>query len=201
MAAYGVLIGGGNVMLVENPEDGKPIVFSSEPENVDLRYKTTSTFVDTGSEILQVWDIVPAEGTETDSAVALAKILAVDLDDDVALQVPALYPEWISGYTYEKGDRVRYRGELYKVIQGHTSQADWTPVTAPSLFAKILPGQEGSGTEIGEWVQPGSTNGYANGDKVTYNGHLWQSTANDNVWKPGDVGAPWTDLGEYSPEA
>lgn len=198
MAAYGVLIGGGNVMLVADPKDGKPIVFSSEPENVDLRYKTTSTFVDTGSEILQVWDIVPAEGTETDSAVALAKILAVDLDDDVALQVPALYPEWISGYTYEKGDRVRYRGELYKVIQGQTSQADWTPVTAPSLFAKILPGQSG---EIGEWVQPGSTNGYSIGDRVIYNGKLWESIVNNNVDIPGtDNGFRWKDLGTYPPE-
>lgn len=198
MAAYGVLIGGGNVMLVADPKDGKPIVFSSEPENVDLRYKTTSTFVDTGSEILQVWDIVPAEGTETDSAVALAKILAVDLDDDVALQVPALYPEWISGYTYEKGDRVRYRGELYKLIQAHTSQADWTPVTAPSLFAKILPGQSG---EIGEWVQPDSTNGYSIGDRVTYNGKLWESIVNNNVDVPGtDNGFRWKDLGTYPPE-
>lgn len=57
---------------------------------------------------------------------------------------------------------------LVAQMQAHTSQTDWAPDTAPSLFAEVLPGQ--NGTEIGEWVQPGSTNPYMTGDRVTHNG-------------------------------
>ena len=76
------------------------------------------------------------------------------------------------------------------------AEADWVPTMAPSLWARILPGQAGSGQTVGEWQQPGSTNGYMTGERVTHNGHLWESTADNNVWEPGAVGAPWTDLGE-----
>lgn len=83
-----------------------------------------------------------------------------------------------------------YDGKLYKVLQAHTSQADWTPPSAPSLFAEVLPGQ--GGTDIGEWKQPGSTNPYKKGDKVTHNGKTWESTADNNVWEPGVYG--WTEV-------
>ena len=81
-----------------------------------------------------------------------------------------------------------------KCIQAHTSQADWTPENAPSLYAKILPGQ--SGTEIGEWVQPDSTNPYMKGDKVTHGGKVWVSSVDNNVWEPGATGTEslWTEV-------
>lgn len=196
--AYGRLLADHVVMLTDKEHGGKPIVETAEPESIPIGYKSKSVWVDTGTQIMLVYDIVPEEGTAEESVLKLAQMQALSLSDDEALEVPALYPEWFNGETYTTGQRIRYRGILYKVLQGHVSQADWTPDVASSLYTKVLPGQSG---EIGEWVQPDSTNGYATGDKVIYNGHLWQSTADDNVWKPGDVGAPWTDLGEYSPEA
>ena len=39
-----------------------------------------------------------------------------------------------------------------------------------------------------EWEQPGSTNGYSKGDKVTHNGKTWESLADNNVWEPGAAG-------------
>lgn len=81
-------------------------------------------------------------------------------------------------------------GTLYKALQGHTSQEDWTPDVAVSLFAEILPGQDG--TEIGEWRQPDSTNPYMMGDKVTYNGKIYESTIDNNVWSPDVYG--WQDV-------
>lgn len=86
--------------------------------------------------------------------------------------------------------------KLYKVLQAHTSQTDWAPDTAPSLFAEVLPGQDGTG--IGEWVQPGSTNPYMTGDRVTHNGKTWESLADNNVWEPGAQGseALWQEVTE-----
>lgn len=116
--------------------------------------------------------------------------LAVSMDDALAMSNAELFPRWVSGHAYQVGDRVCMDGTLYKVIQGHTSQEDWTPDVAVSLFAEILPGQDG--TEIGEWVQPDSTNPYMNGDRVTYNGKTYESTIDNNVWSPDVYG--WQEV-------
>lgn len=109
--------------------------------------------------------------------------------DEQALAVPALYPVWRSGVNYAAGIRVLYNGALYKVLTAHTSQDDWTPDAAPSLFAKVLIPDE---TVIHEWEQPDSTNPYSAGDKVTHNGKTWVSDIDNNVWEPGVYG--WTEL-------
>lgn len=105
--------------------------------------------------------------------------------DADALNAVAIYPEWREGLSYTTGQRVRFNGTLYKVLQDHTSQAYWMPDTTPSLFAKVLiPDPE----VIPEWEQPDSTNPYAKGDKVTHNGKTWVSDIDGNVWEPGVVG-------------
>ena len=109
--------------------------------------------------------------------------------DEQALAVPALYPTWRSGVYYAAGVRVLYNGILYKVLTAHTSQDDWTPDAAPSLFAKVLIPDE---TIIPEWQQPDSTNPYMKDDKVTHNGKTWLSDIDNNVWEPGVYG--WTEL-------
>lgn len=186
----------GDEVILTDPEEGKPIVEVPKPNEPD-GYHADMSYVDTGTEIKQSWALVPDEGSAAEAAVTLAKIQAASLDDADAVKVQALYDEWSGdGVEYAVGDRVRFQGVLCKCVQDHTSQADWAPNAAPSLWSLILPGQDGSGVEIGIWQQLDSTNGYDKGDKVLYNGHIWESTQNDNVWKPGDVGAPWTDLGE-----
>lgn len=138
----------------------------------------------------------PAETPEAQTqayadAITLAKIQAKTVDDETAVLVPNLFDIWSDSKHFEKDERVTYNGTLYKCLQAHDAQADWTPTDASSLWAKVLPGQSG---EIGEWEQPGSTNGYKTGDKVTHNGKTWESTADNNVWEPGAVGAPWKEV-------
>lgn len=131
------------------------------------------------------------------AAVLVAQIQAQSLTDEQAIQVKAIYPVYDSnGMPYEKDYKVTYNGDLYKCLQAHTSQSDWTPDNAPSLWSKVLPGQEG--TEVGDWVQPGSTNPYMKGDQVTHNGKTWESLVDNNVWEPGVQGteALWKQLEE-----
>ena len=109
--------------------------------------------------------------------------------DEQALKASALYPKWKVGIAYQKDERVLYNNILYKVLTDHTSQDDWTPDTAPSLFAKVLIPDK---NVIPEWEQPESTNPYSKGDKVTHNGKTWQSTIDSNVWEPGVYG--WTEV-------
>lgn len=105
--------------------------------------------------------------------------------DEMSLQVPNLYPIWRAEVEYVVGDRVLYNGILYKALQAHTSQTDWTPDVSPSLFAKVLIPDE---DVIPEWVQPDSTNPYMTGDKVMYDGKVWISIVDNNVWSPSAYG-------------
>lgn len=114
---------------------------------------------------------------------------AQSLDDAAALQAVCLHPHWATGQAYAAGYKVQHGGILYKCVQAHTSQADWTPDAAPSLWAKVLIPDP---NVIPEWVQPESTNPYANGDKVTHNGKTWVSDYDNNVWEPGVFG--WTEV-------
>ena len=112
---------------------------------------------------------------------------AASLTDDDAVQAPALFPAWAVGKTYTVGERVAYGGKLYKVLQAHTSQADWTPDTAVPLYVEVAkPG------EIPVWKQPsGAQDAYNTGDKVHYpdaEGPVYISTIDANVWAPGVYG-------------
>ena len=112
------------------------------------------------------------------------------LSDDVAYSAPELFPNWNGdGYPYKKDDRVQYDVELYKCLQDHISQEDWTPDTAVSLWVKVPdPSQEWP-----EWVQPvGAQDAYEKGAKVSHNDKHWTSDVDANVWEPGVYG--WTEV-------
>ena len=122
---------------------------------------------------------------EAEAIVAALVKLRESATDEQALSVPVLYSAWRSGVEYVTGQRVLHGGVLYKVLQDHTSQDDWTPDAAPSLFARVL---IPDATAIPEWEQPDSTNPYMSGDKVSHNGSTWVSTIDNNVWEPGVYG-------------
>ena len=111
--------------------------------------------------------------------------LAQYAPDEVAATAAFAFDPWDAAGAYEVGDRVRYADVLYKCLTGHTAQESWTPDVSPSLWAKVLIPDP---SVIPEWEQPGSTNGYSKGDKVTHNGKTWESLADNNVWEPGAVG-------------
>ena len=118
---------------------------------------------------------------------------AVSLSDEDALEAVELFPNWTpdSTITYHVDDRVQYEGILYKCLQEHTPQEAWTPIAAPSLWAKVLIPDVHT---VPEWEQPSSTNPYQPGDKVMHNGKLWECTVANNVWEPGVYG--WTEIND-----
>ena len=117
---------------------------------------------------------------------------AQSLTDAEAITATCLHPKWNGdGVQYTAGQRVQDDGILYTVLQTHTSQPDWKPAAAPSLFAKVLIPDP---TVIPEWEQPESTNPYSKGDKVMHNSKTWVSDIDGNVWEPGVYG--WTEVAE-----
>lgn len=118
-------------------------------------------------------------------------VQAANLTDEKAMEVADLYPEWVVKKAYAADEIVKYgvnsdgETQLYKVIQAHTSQADWTPDTAASLYKKIGFTEDG----VSIWTQPlGSTDAYMKGDIVSFENQLWISTVDNNVWQPGIYG-------------
>ena len=117
------------------------------------------------------------------------------LTDEQAIAAPVLFPVWQADVAYKAGDRVRYEGKLYKVLQDHNSQLDWEPISAPSLFASLLTDEE-EPENILPWVQPDSTNAYSIGDKVLFEGATYESLIDNNVWSPADYPAGWNLITE-----
>ena len=186
------------------------------------------------------------------------------LDDETAATAPSLFTPWTVGEAVEAGDRRYYAPRLYKAVQAHTTQADWTPDITPALWAVVgdpgeagtiddpitaargmeyeygkyyfdpedgktylcerigeaeggkiilqylpheLIGQYFSAAESGEteepaepdtgdtypeWVQPtGAHDAYNTGDRVTYNGKVYESTMDGNVWSPSAYPQGW----------
>ena len=113
-----------------------------------------------------------------------------NLTDEQALQVEALYPEWVIGGKYAEDDIRRYKDDLYRSLQASTGAAEHTPDIATSLWKKILPPEEPGGYL--PWVQPlGATDAYNKGDRVTHKDKIWESTCDNNVWEPGVYG--WSE--------
>ena len=182
----------GLVILTTDPSTGRPITENSEPSSIPFGFHTSMRFVDSGTSITQVWDIVPDAGTAQDAAVQLAQMQAAKLPDDDALLFPALFPEWTgNAVVYPAGTRVLYNGTLYKSIETHTSSETTSPIDSPQNWVKVLPSS--SGETAPEWE-----NGhiYNQGDRVTRRGNIYESTMDSNIYEPGVFGSEscWTQI-------
>ena len=222
----------------------------------------------------EVSSVITGGAVDLPTAYAMRSVIedsVASLDDETAVTVPSLFTPWKPGEAVNVGDRRYYATRLYKVVQAHTTQADWTPDKTPALWAVVGdPGQAGtiddpitaargmeyeyglyyfdpedgktylcerigeaeggkiilqylpheligqyfSAAESGEteepaepdtgdtypeWVQPtGAHDAYNTGDRVTYNGRVYESTINGNVWSPDAYPQGWEDLGEVT---
>lgn len=122
------------------------------------------------------------------------QMFAASLSDDKAMEIASVFDPWVVGKTYNVGEFVTYGvngvgdPQLYKVVQAHTSQADWTPDATPSLYDAI--GLDNSGYPV--WSQPsGAHDAYNEGDIVNYNGVLYKSVIPGNTYSPEAYPAGW----------
>lgn len=113
---------------------------------------------------------------------------------DKLLEIPSAFPKYVIGKAYKVKEVFQY-GEnavgdpqLYQVLQEHTSAAEWKPDSSPSLYKAIGMTENG----YPEWVQPlGASDAYNTGDIVSYNGELYRSTVDGNVWSPDTYPQGW----------
>lgn len=124
------------------------------------------------------------------------QMFAASLDEEKALEVAAVFDPWAVGKTVTPGQYVTYGKnavgdpQLYKVNpnMGHTTQAGWEPDVSPSLFSPI--GLNSEGYPV--WSAPtGAHDAYNTGDVVDYNGNLYKSLIDGNVYSPDAYPAGW----------
>lgn len=122
------------------------------------------------------------------------QMFAASLSDEQAMEVATIYDPWAAGKAYTVGEFLTYGQngvgdpQLYKIVQAHTSQADWTPDATPALYTPI--GLDDHGYPV--WSQPtGAHDAYNKGDIVDYKGTLYESLINANTYSPEVYPAGW----------
>lgn len=196
---YRIIKDGANIGLTENlnyikqaengcyvlcPEhDASGIVFAGTVyhllgrETLDGVETVSLEETDAGTEI--------TKSNEAGGIVFVTMAEAGNIDPVTAAEHADLFAEWAYPISYTVGQIRRYKGTLYKCVQAHTSQEDWTPDTAHSLWSLTADPSE----EWPEWIQPiGAHDAYALGAKVSHKEKHWTSTVANNVWEPGVYG-------------
>ena len=130
---------------------------------------------------------------QIESATEELKVLAKEqllpaLTDEQAYTLRVLFPTFEVGKSYEVGERIIYEDKFYKVIMAHTSQADWTPDVAVSLFVEI----PNPSVEYPEFKKPiNAETAYMTGDKITFEGNKYISIMDNNVYSPTEYPQGW----------
>ena len=125
------------------------------------------------------------------------QMYAQTLTDEQAMEIATVYPGYEVGRAYTIDELLTYGindvgdPQLYRVVQTHTSQEDWKPDSTPALYMAI--GLNSQGYPV--WSQPtGAHDAYGVGDIVDYNGTLYKSIIDGNVWSPEAYPAGWEEV-------
>ena len=125
------------------------------------------------------------------------QMFAASLSDEKALEIATIYDPWVADKVYTVGELFTYGvnsvgdPQLYRVVQAHTSQFDWLPDQAPSLYDAI--GLDEQGYPV--WSKPtGAHDAYNTGDIVDYNGVLYKSLMDGNVYAPDEYPTGWEEV-------
>lgn len=114
-----------------------------------------------------------------------------DISEETAADYPDMFRSWESGVQYNVGNLREYQHILYKCVQAHMSQGDWTPDVSASLWSVA-----GNPTEEWpEWIQPtGAHDAYPKDARVSHNDKHWTSDIDANTYEPGV--SSWTEAAE-----
>ena len=105
---------------------------------------------------------------------------------------------------YNTGAQVTFEGAVWEsTIDGNI----WSPADYPEGWKKVdepepeveepVEEEEGPEEDTGpaEWVQPtGGHDAYNTGDRVLFEGEVWESVMDGNTWSPTDNPAGWTKI-------
>lgn len=126
--------------------------------------------------------------------------LAKDLSDNQKEEILSRYEEYQEDKEYKEGDKFTFDGKIYEVIQGHRSQANWIPSSTPALYKEFLSvkikDEEGNESEVvAEFKKPtGAHDAYQKGDKVSFEGAIYESLIDNNAYSPIEYQQGWKKI-------
>lgn len=124
-------------------------------------------------------------------------VLASEISQEDYKDLLDLYPKWEVGIDVSPSDSpYEYQGSLYKVVQAHKTQADWTPDKTAALFTKVEPSKDKDGAEVvPDFKKPtGANDAYNKGDKVIFEGKVYVSLIDANVYSPKEYAQGWEEV-------
>ncbi|WP_296113158.1 hypothetical protein [uncultured Anaerococcus sp.] len=124
-------------------------------------------------------------------------VMVSDINEEDYKDLIDLYPKWEVGIEIKPTDPpYSYEGSLYRVVQGHKTQGDWTPDKVASLFTKVEPKKDKEGAEIvPNFKKPlGGHDAYKKGDKVVFEGKVYESLIDNNVYSPSEYAQGWKEV-------
>ena len=124
-------------------------------------------------------------------------VLASEISQEDYKDLLDLYPKWEVGINASPSDSpYEYQGSLYKLVQAHKTQADWTPDKTPALFTKVEPKEDKGGAEIvPDFKKPtGAHDAYKKGDKVLFEGKVYESLIDNNAYSPKEYAQGWKEV-------
>ena len=194
-------------MRVIGSQITRPAELEINIDTVYIRKKIERVQVSTHTGMVDAWDydeeqltygeFMERENHRVSATESVAGIVFVnqaqkgEFDDTTIAEHALLFAEWQSGLMCDRGTIIMDDGDLYRALHGvidsHT--ASLRPSENPNLWQKIgNPNDEW--LEWSAWLGVGDT--YQVGDKCSYNGKHWTSTAPNNVWRPGEYG--WQEV-------
>ncbi|MCZ2078196.1 MAG: hypothetical protein LC130_24760 [Bryobacterales bacterium] len=100
--------------------------------------------------------------------------------------------EWVAREQVHLGTRRVYDGVLYECLQPHVTESTWTPPATPNLWRVV----ESEPETPPAWQQPtGAHDAYNIGDRVTFEGSIYESLIDANVWSPTAYPQGWQLIG------
>lgn len=190
--------------ITNHANDLRPI----EEKKLEEAYQEQQELADENVKIKQENATVKAENqsvkqeneqlTEANEALEIAVNNLFTLTE--ASEYIKKYPDYETNKEYKQGDVFKYEGNLYVTTQPHTSQADWAPDVAQSLYVpfKVVgksADADGVTSDIKEFRQPtGAHDAYKKGDKVRYNGKVYESLIENNAYSPDAYPQGWKEV-------
>ena len=141
-----------------------------------------------------------AEQEQSIKSILKTITLAKDLTDDQKQEILSRYEDYKVDKAYQEGDKFTYQGKIYEVIQAHTSQTTWIPSETPALYKEFLKvkiqDEEGNTSEVvAEFRKPtGAHDAYQKGDKISFEGSIYESIIDANVFSPSEFADGWKKI-------
>lgn len=122
--------------------------------------------------------------------------LSDELSDEQKAWFIRFVQQWQPGISYTAGELVQHYELVYRVIQPHTSLRNWQPHTVPALFVFVPQTSTDDGTPVvPDFIQPtGAHDAYRAGDKVYFDGAVWEAVLDFVTWSPAAYAAAWKRL-------